>query len=283
MSTSHTPKAGDEAYLEDGSKVEVLAVAPSGGYLVCAVYEPDDYEPGYGSPMHVAKVWRMPPVEVWEKRVGEARDQLTKLVEEADSKRKAITQHQSDERRIRDNLRKHGVLEQIEAALEDRLTHAVTISNTNVRLCTLAEALKDPDSSYRLRQLVLSADLKGGQARLRWTSDNPFRHDNFEVFTSEEAARAHAISAVEKLVAAHRVTMKSGGWLGGTDDLVKSHAHLGMAVPNDIIEHKRIADQKVLQAALAKAEAEAAVYRARLSEVSKASPSPVKTSMDGEG
>jgi hypothetical protein len=257
---------GTEVYLEDGQLAEFCAKV-SGGYVVQPIYGGDDEEPYIGDAITVRAVFDKPPVPRYDAETKRVLAELEKARAALDEVRGSIHAHNAEAAQIKASLRKHNMLAEIEAALEDRLTHVVTMAwEGDIKCVALAEALQDRDSKWRLVPLMLEAQLNGEKASLRWCAGQSSSTE-FKVFTSEEAARAYAVDLAEKMAGAVRQQLAKQGHDHRVPGVVRSFARLGLEAPPDLAEHVRAVEERLWREALTKVEGEAAIYRERLNAV----------------
>jgi hypothetical protein len=257
---------GAQVYLEDG-QLALFCARASGGYVVEPIYGEDGEEPHCGDPITVRAVFDKPPAPRYDAETRRALEELEKARAALNDVRSSIQAHNTEAARIKANLRKHNMLAEIEAVLENRITHAVTFSSWegDVQCVTLAEALKDHASQWRLRPLHLEATLGGERASLRWVADDRSATD-LRVFTNEEDAKAYAVELVQRHADGLRTKIAKHGVSGGLEGAIRSHKRLGLEVPADLAEVARAGEEQRWREALKKAEAEAVVYRERLSQ-----------------
>lgn len=264
MSDLGKPAPGDTAYLEGGQRVEVISDLGGDGWAVRGVYHDDEWgEPSGNIFTTSGPLWKEPPRALYEERIAELRAEVDALVETARTGRQERATFEREEQVMRERVRRHGLLEQIEAALENRITHVVFHStwDNRVEVSTLAQALHDRDSRWRLKPLTLEAKREGEEgARLTWKVEN--NPADGLVFTSEADARAKAAEIVDSLFEAFRKAPKAEPHrLIGVIDSAKA---LGIEVPADLAERHRAHMEAVYRSEVERTERAVLTARAQL-------------------
>lgn len=239
-----TFKADDYCFDEHGEQAQYVAAA-GGGHVVRYMYERGDEE-AFGEPTYVERVFAKAPtvrlaqeVEELEKKAATLRKDIELLRKANAIEATAIADRQA-------NLKKWDGLATLEAFLDNKITHFVTVKEYGPPLLTtFAETMDYREDVYvggpkRLqgfKLLSLYGDSKGDLAWRVHTYREPSEAFPIQVipFQSYEAARERFITEILAAVEKFRADPKANGFQSWID----AAARFGLAFPDDLVRRHR--------------------------------------------
>ena len=246
-----TFKAGDYCFNEHGEQAQYVAQA-GGGHVVRYMYERGDEEE-FGEPTYVDRVYakaqivrRAEEVAELEKKAATLRNDIALLRKANAIEAAAIADRQA-------NLKKWSGLATLEAFLENKITHFVTVKEYGPpTLTTFAETMNYQEECYvggakrlnGLKLLSLYGDSKGDLAWRVHTYREPSEAFPVQVlpFQSYEAARERFIAEILAAVDKFRANPKANSF----GEWIKAAAKHGLAFPEDLMRRQRDGERERL-------------------------------------
>lgn len=219
MAAEFTPKAGDTVYSIHGQAGCYVAPSSS-GHVVEPMYDHDaDSEPHFGSPTTWREVFLSPPTERLHAEIAKQQERLAELQRQIQERRAEVAAFDEKERTTRERLARHSQLAYIDAVLERRITHFVTLRPyyDTARIRTLAEVLtvhEDGRQKHHIPLLALALSTKGylGRAadrlKLDWLIDDEGEYTVCIPCQSEQEARDQAWGWINGKIDAARAEHK---------------------------------------------------------------------------
>lgn len=272
--TENAFKPGERAWLPDGRRVQILAIAPD-GYVVqpgrLYTYGEDEAIEEYEGYEMAKRVLRVAPVDMYDASVAAKQEELSRLSALVAKVRHDLSvaqgeaaRQQQDAKAALARCQQYEPLKDIADYLDGKITHVVCVTKSSVHIKELAE------SSAYTGDTVLSLvqDSRGG---FKWRSAG----NNATPTTSREAALAVAAEGIRTRFAGSKAYAD-----GDFDEMVRAAVALGVTVPEEVIEERRKQRHNELRVRVRQSERRLADERAKLAAL-EASASAISAPQKG--